>query len=353
MLRWITSCLVLVTLLVAAPAQAQTSLAAKSGRAWKHESSGLTIPAEADDFDRVRASDFSDSESNISFAYENAQAAVTLFIFRAGNPDPAIWAERADVAIQLVAEKAYGTLDMAGRRWSRFTPWPNSPDSGITVVYPVSGKQAIATGVLVARHGDWVIKVRMTSDRLDAPAVEARLRSFLAALGFKAPELAVSPAYQIGPCKDALSRKSAKLAEPDEGGSFIGSAVINSIAPDVAADKAKKDGALPAPTYCKDATSSSGYSVLRPDGANNAYIIALGDAGNVLVVGPDLSGLGAKKPQQQYSVTGITSDRVFGFVPYQSLPPPAQAVDMVSKGGKVIFTRSRLPGHDKEVQIVM
>lgn len=348
MAKWAAILLIAATALPVCPAMAATALPVQKGEAWVHAGSNLTFPANADGFARDRASDLGSSQSELSFAYYDAKSetSVTLYIFRAGIPDVSIWADRAEAAIVATAPHAYGNLDMAGRKWTRFSPWPNSTDAGLRITYGVSGMRAKATGLTMIQHGDWLIKVRMTSGKLNAAQLDARLMSFLAALAFPAPKNGGTAVYAMKPCADALPDKNAEMIVNGPGGSAMAGALTNSLLPP-GSGKPENPG-----IYCRDQSSQRNWGVYRPNGAKNSYVLALGDGGNTMLIGPD-AGMKVTDPKASgFSVTLITTDRIVGFPSYDALPPPSQVIEGLNTA-RPTYMRSRLPGQENKVQIVM
>ncbi|MEQ1497055.1 MAG: hypothetical protein ABL914_00205 [Novosphingobium sp.] len=329
------------------------SLGTQSGKPFLHASSGLAIPDNVDGFERGRASDYGTSQSDVSFMFhdDSTKSTSTVYIYRAGIPNVSIWTERADAAIHLSAAEHYGTLDEAGRQWARFSPWSNSPDSALRIVYPVSGKTTSATGLIIAQHGAWLIKIRITSSVLTAAQLDKRLGSFFAELNLPAPKDASALAYAIQACADALPGKKAKLVQSGNGDEIMAGALANSIVLEVADTQPTSTGARPV-IYCRDAASQAAYSVFRSGGSREAYLIAAGDGGATLMIGPDAGARMLNPKSGAYSVTLLTTDRQFGFVPYQSMPAPRQTMDELGSA-RPTYIRSRIPGQQKEIQIVM
>ncbi|MBN8501863.1 MAG: hypothetical protein J0M19_11995 [Sphingomonadales bacterium] len=332
----------MAALLPLAPAAAQTTLTLPAG-AWKHDPSGFTIPANVGSFVRFRGTDYGSSLSDVSVSFgdEATGTVATFYVFRAGLPDVSIATERADSAIVTNAPQTYGTLDTAGRRWDRLSLWPNSQNGALRIIYPVSGKEIKSTGLLVARHGDWLIKVRMSSRQLDAAGLEAAMSRFIQGLGLPTPKTGSAAAYAIAPCADALPATEAQLVSADDSQKVLTSALIGSSA--LTAAKAKGSSPEKSPVYCRDSSSQSGYSVYRAGGSRSSYVLAAGDGGVAFTVAPDPAGQVNKANAGQYSVVLMTSDRVIGMTPYVGMPTPAQTIGSLQKS-KPIFIQSRVPG---------
>lgn len=338
-------------LLLQSPALAATPIDVPEGKGWTHSGTGFTIPVAIDGFTRSAVTDFGTTQSDVSAQYgeQSSGTFLTLYLFRAGAPDVSVWTDRAESSI-FQNSGYYGVIDEQGRLWSRLSPWPNAADSALRIVLPLSGRAAKATGLVVARHGDWLIKLRMTSTTMSAVQLEARLASVLAALKLPQSKKAALPAYAIQPCPDALPATEAKLLKTDDKAAIYNAALLNSTLPGAIVSKPVKGAAAP-PVYCRDRASQPNYGVYRPDGTRESYVIAAGDGGVSIMVGQDLAGALSKPPQVQFSATMLTNDRAIGLFPYQNLPSPKQVMDSLEKP-RPLYLRSRIPGREKEIQIL-
>lgn len=337
-------------LLLGTPLQAQTTMAMPEGKAWQHPGSSLKIPAQVGSFARTKGSDFGTTQSDVSFTYrdETSGTIATLYVFRAGLPDVSIWTERAENSIISVAPQSYGKIEKAGRRWSALSLWPNSPGGALRVIYPISGKDLKATGLLIARHGDWLIKLRISSFALDAAGLETAMTDFVTGLALPAPRIGGAPAYAVQPCADALPSAEARLVPAADNSVILASALLS-----IGQESGGKSGKRPEPAavYCRDAASTGNYGVYRPNGSQQSYVLAAGDGGVTFMIAPDPLFEGLKTNEDQHTLTLRTSDRVIGFTPYLGLPSPSQAYAAL-KQSKPTFIQSRLPGK-QEVQILV
>ncbi|MFM5949212.1 MAG: hypothetical protein ACKOPM_08275 [Novosphingobium sp.] len=346
--KLVSALISLAALSLPGAALALAPIAMQNGKAWVHKQTKLKIPATVDGFIRREGNDYGSSQSDVMFQFADpaSDTRVTLYLYRAGSANVPIWADRAENSIVINAG-SYGTLNTADRRFSYFSPWNNAPNSAVRIVFPLSGKGATATGLMLAQRGDWLIKIRMTSNRLDAAAVEARLASFFTGLGFKADKRGADPAYAVQPCADRLPDSDAKLVERSKEDGVLAGALMSSIVPLAANNKPER-----APTYCRDATSEELYSVYRPSGAKDRYVLAIGDGGVTIAVGRDTLGELVNQRETRFSPILSTADRAVGFAPYTALPSPRQIMRNLN-ALKPIWARSRLPGQEKNVQIFM
>lgn len=297
-------------LLLAMPAAAQQTIAAPAGQVWIHDSSGFGFASSADGLKRIEVKDFGKTQSDIAITYRDdaTGSIVTLYLFRAAVPDVSIWADRAEASILVNAPRYLGTLGQDKRKWSPLTLWPNARNAGITVVYPLEGKGMKATGLALVRHGPWLIKLRMSSSRLDSAQVEARMASFLRALALPAPADPQSPAYQIKPCTTALPTAKVTQFAYDK----VEEQVPGLLLPDGKPAPATKP-------YCREETGLGLSAVFRPGGSVSEYVMTLNDGGAAALVRPwPTTQPGRNKP----FVSGmlITNDRILGLNRFDATP---------------------------------
>lgn len=304
-------------LLLSWPALAQEKIDAPAGQAWIHEGSGFGFAPTADGLKRFEVKDFGKTQSDIAITYrEDATGTiVSLYLFRAAVPDVSIWADRAEASMLVNAPRYLGTLGQDRRKWSPLTLWPNARNAGTSVVYPLQGKGLTATGLAVARHGPWLIKLRMSSSRLDSAQIEARMASFLRALALPAPAGKQAPAYQIKPCATALSTAKVTQFAYDE---------VDEQAPGLLLP-----GGNPVPAskpYCREETGLGLTAVFRPGGSTSEYVMTLNDGGVAALVRPWPAAVaGRSKP----FVSGIliTNDRIIGLNRFDDTPGWKQLYD--------------------------
>lgn len=342
MTTWISAFISAVALVLSAPLLAQTVIAIDNAKPWSHGLSGLKIPTSVAGYTRLEVKDFGKSQSDVSVSFRNRESGtfVTLYAFRAGIPDVSIWADRAEGSIIIAAEQHYGTLDQAGRRWTRFSPWDNSKDAGLRLVYPLSGKRSTATGLLMVRHGEWLFKVRMTSSQLNADQLDTQLSAFFSGLAIRAPKTGGGAAYAVRPCKTQLSTAKVRQLKADASEIFLPT-IIDALDE----DSPSKRPAL----YCRQDGDNPSFAIYRPGESIETYVIAVGDGGMTVRVLPwPITTKGRERPF--VSVLLFTNDRIVGYPRFDATPGWEQAVDAVN-GSSPSFESGRTPETRKETQI--
>jgi hypothetical protein len=99
-------------------------------------------------------------------------------------------------------------------------------------------------------------------------------------------------------------------------------------------------------TWCRDGQHSGSFGVYRADGARDAYLIAIGDAGRAVRVGRSGGALVLSEINKDrsgpkaWSVSLIELGRTLTSADYNRLPPPAQAIAIAQNGRFVSSTPS-------------
>lgn len=317
-------------------AQAQEAELGRPASTWSHDRSGLTLPALLAGFTRADSKQFDKDGYNIGVTFrDNATGSwADLFIYRAAPASVAVWGDRA--AAGMFANPMLGDVDVNAVRIMRFTPPGGAGEkSGLRIVTPTKGDLA-SSGLALWLHDGWLVKLRMSSRTIDAAALEARMAEFISLVSLPAAARPAPPFAEIQDCAAPMKAgKKAKLVKLDMMGSLmIGTAL--GVAHDErlkAEDTARAAGTPEAP-WCRDAASQPQYGIYRREGAEDGYLIALGDTGTSLSVGSyDVGPL--MKPSKGFLVTqsdGVTEQV---YPPFDRLPTPEQALGLPGNVGPV------------------
>jgi len=175
---------------------------------WKHQWTPMRFPASLGDFKRDRIYQFQERESDISANYlDPAGNLLSLYIYRPGLAEPAIWHDRALVSL--------GANDVMF----------GSNESGALTVLTSKGAFR-STGVAIYSSGDWLIKVRLSSRGLDPEGLETLLREVLLALP-EMPDYSEQKAYLIEPCLDTVEYTAAERLKNEGAGTGSLATVLN------------------------------------------------------------------------------------------------------------------------------
>jgi hypothetical protein len=329
-MRRISTFLATALLLAAAPAAAQPQprvLEVPASAAWQHAATGVVLPATAAGLSRGGIVDRTAGEQDVSADYGGEEGlTTTVYLFQTPLSDAAIWTDRALAAILL--RPAFGLDPGAAPAAAPFRRPGAAAASGLRAAVPLNAPGFTSTAVALAPIGNWLVKVRMTSSRLDAAALDARLTAFIEALRWPAEAKPAPAAAAMVACPDGLTFKKAKTVRDD-----MADVLMNAITGSVEAQQVEEGKAKP-PVYCREPGPIGPYGVYRPDGSRGAYVVAIGDAGPVLRLAPALtlamfSGGSAGK---RVAMTLLERDTTTVLPSFNRLPSPEQAMAVAFSG---------------------
>ncbi len=318
-------------------AQSRAPVPVELEATWQHKHTSLSVPPEISGFKRTEIIDASENEYDVAIKFENPQTGsfATLYIYRTGVMSVPLWAERT--ANLILGNDRLGTVDMDNVIHRSFTPANGSGDnSGALVVAPLDGEGLTATALALFAHDDWLVKIRISSGTDDRDALAAKTEVFASMLSLGTSDTGYPPYVRIGDCDKPIAfGRKAKAIQPDMMGSIMLGTILS------ARDEAVEDKQPDFPTYCRDAWSTSNYSLYRANRDMTGYVVPLNDAGVALSVGR-ISANWLLKPARQYLVTisnGIIEETLPTFT---KLPAPEQAI-AASRNMAVIHSRDTRP----------
>jgi hypothetical protein len=308
----------LLLLVGAVPAAAQQSdagdLAVSPTEPWRHAPSGMILPPGEGGLTRARIRDAGGDGGDVNASYvDRGEGMIALvYIYRTMTPDVSIWFDRALAQIML-------TTDQAPPAISGFTRPGASAASGLRAALADNISGMRSTAIAVAPLGPWLVKVRMGSRTLEPAALAERLDSFVAALTWPAETGTARAAVPVEPCATPLRLRRARVVRAEMEDMLLDSAL---------ATVASEGDVGPPAVYCREPGATIERGVYRPDGATDAYLIALDDAGIALWVG-DASGLSAllgDGRRRRFSMTLLERHSSSTLPSFDRLPPPDQAL---------------------------
>jgi hypothetical protein len=269
---------------------------------------------------RTDVQDSGSAELDVMATYEDSARTVTtsVYLFRSQIRSTPLWFDRARTVIEHLGAFMIAPAEALPAR--AFALPGGLSESGLRVVYPVSGGRHIATGLAVAPLNDWTVKVRMTSSSLDAKALDQKMAAFIGNIKWPNNVGQAPAAAPLQPCPTPLTPKRAKLIKPDMEQVVLGSLFAMAAAIEPFAEPV---------TYCREQEQSVGYGVYRPAASQTSYLIALTDSGRAVSVGeaPNIM----KPKSTPYSVTLLDLGRSSVYPSFNRLPPPKQVMDMLPK----------------------
>lgn len=321
--RFVYPLLLLLWLPAAAAAQPQPprTLEIQATAAWGHAGTGMTLPPDIAGLTRGEIRDAGTEEMDVAASYVDAggTTTATVYIFRTGVPDVALWFDRALAAIYARPE-----FELSGGppHAHAFTRPGATVASGMQTAIAVQSSDIRSTALAVAPLGDWLVKVRMSTSGLDAAALDQHLTRFIEGMGWPAASSAERAAATIETCPEPLRLRQARVIRSDGADVLMDLLAVAA----TGADGGEEDD-TPPPVYCREPSSTVEYGVYRPDQSSQSYVIALGDAGIALSVGraslSELMGGG-----RRYSMMLLDRNSTSALPSFNRLPPPAQAISV-------------------------
>jgi hypothetical protein len=317
-----------VLALVAQPLAAQPArsrlLAVPATASWQHAETSMILPPTAAGLTRGEIRDNGEAEMDVTAGYADPASGITatISLYRTMTPQVALWFDRA-----LTRITPAGAPPPAVTGFAR--PGASTP-GGLRAAIDVAAPQPGGTALAVVPLGDWLLKIRLTAPGLDRAALDERLTRFIAALHWPAETSPARAAVPIEPCPSPLRFRTARLVRSDMAGALMDA---------LGGITLSEDEHRPPPVYCREPGATPAYGVYRPDGARNRYLLALGDAGIALSLGPalDLSALtDGGSAGERYSMTLLDRTGTAVLPSFNRLPPPEQALAVASVGGPAL-----------------
>ena len=335
--------LFLLLLAFAAPAWAQQdqprTLAVGPNQSWQHAATGMILPSRSAGLTRGEIRDSTAEELDVVADYENRDEAVwaTIYLYRTQVSDVPLWFDRALATIMSRSE--YGLATQAAPVPTAFARPGASIASGFRVALDVGRPEIGSTAVALAPLGDgFLLKIRLSSSRLDGAALDALMSRFIEGLRWPIATGAERAAVPIQPCPaPPLRFRQARIVRGDPANvlmDLLGGVVV-----------ARNEG--PPPVYCREPAGTADYGVYRPGGAADAYLVAVADAGIALSVGRAISieGLSVGGGGRRYSMMMLDRDSTSALPSFNRLPPPAQAMAVAfGDRGPTISVSTNDPG---------
>lgn len=296
----------------------------------------MILPSHSAGLARGEIRDNGEGEFDVIAQYggDADEAFATVYLFMAGTPDAAMWFDRALTAILLRPE--YGLDSAAAPVPVSFARPGAAAASGLRASVDLAAPQLRSTAVAVAPLGNFLVKIRMSSSRLDRATLDERLSRFIEGLRWPAETAHPARAAQpIAPCPEPLHLRNARLLRTDMSDSLMGAVVAS------AAGNATAANDRPLPVYCREPGATLGYGVYRPNASSDFYEIALNDAGISYSVSEamNLSALmGEGSRGRRYTLTLLSRNATGVVASFNRLPPPAQALSVAERGGPQIMT---------------
>ncbi|MEP1422124.1 MAG: hypothetical protein ABJK59_10180 [Erythrobacter sp.] len=319
-----------------ASASAQVPIEIEVGAPWTHPHSGITVPSELGGLRRGQATQFAEDFLNIGFSFPSPDgtAEISLYIYRHTNGAVPVWFRQAQTGIELRDIYAKPELTFGVEQYG----WPGAEEwQGLRAIYATPNSRQIAsTAVVLFSVDGWLVKMRVSSFNKGPEEMALMIDAAFAELTPPNARIAQSPAIAVEDCEEKLKFKKARDAKTDGASSILG-ALLGSIVPRGEQDESEEGEAAtpePASVWCRDGSLNPTQVAYRANGATDAYLLAIGDSGMGISVGPDAAGqiLQTERPDSKpnYSITLITDSRRVNYAPQDRLPSLRRVMEVLN-----------------------
>lgn len=320
-----------------AHAQQQTPIKLSAKASFKHRHSKLQMPPVLVGLQRTRMVENEGDQLDVAAEYATADQGevFTVYLYRQVAGDLAVWFDRAQWMIE--HRDVYGKPTVRAGNLAFAAPGQSNAGA-LAATYDLAQGPYRSTGIALVPLGEWLVKVRASSKTLTGAQLDARIKTALAELDWPKRMPPAPAAAAVLPCATPLSfagNARPATAEKSSGAALLmdalmGSAIMNGAA-------GKESASPPSARWCRDPAQVPMGAVYRDEQANG-YLIAVGDAGRAVRVGPSAGqqllaqtgGDAAAKPV--WTVALVLLPRTLTSSGFDRLPPPAQAMEVVASG---------------------
>jgi len=336
-------------MMVAAPVAAQqigTAVSAKPGKPYRFKHSGITAPAELDGMRRVDVRQLGENELDVFAVYEGGADMLTVYVYRTLTGNVPVWFDRARASVEQRREMFGNVAPVVP---TAFTPPGQSNASGLMAGWTLDKPPYRGTALAILPVGEWLVKIRYSSTKMDGAAVAARLPAVLGALGWPKAIPAASPAAPVADCATPLAFDGAAVPVTDP--KAIQSAALTGGLIAAAADGKGRPPATP-PVWCRDPAAAPVGAAYRRDAEPEGYLLALSDSGRGISVQPDVIarelGQAEGKTVRQWSVALYDPGSVATYAPMTGLASPATLIGILDRP---LLARTTTWGRKRDVTV--
>lgn len=357
--HWLKALLATLTAFTIActTAAAQQPLPLKAGKAWKHRHSGIAVPATLAGTTRGSGMAYAPDDLDVGISYTTGDAveSMTIYVFRNTNGAVPVWFAQAQWGIENRDKFGRPAIAVAAQA---FVPPGQSTASGLKAIYEPKGGAYRSTGVMMLPVGGWYVKLRASSQTRSPDELSQWMDAALAQIQWPRKIATAPGTAPVTDCPVPLAFPVAAKDAPKNGGADLMTGFLEMA---TAQSKAKAKptpetgAALATVLWCRDPAVGGNAAVYRQNADTENYLLATGDNGNGIWVGPDpgakLIAMTEKdKPvEPRYSITAVTAARNISFVAQDRLPSPQRVIEIVAANRRV--TTVPTWGNNKSISV--
>lgn len=343
----ITAIIGVLLLAFTTPLEAREVLNVPATARWKHAATGLILNPVLAGLNRTEIATTAPMELDVQAHYEISSGATfaTVYIFRPGAGDLAIWFDRANASLA------------ASDKWVIQSTLESGPAAlpvgeatgAFKAVYATGGGSIRSTAVMLVPMGEWIAKIRLSSQTEEADALSELMTAIARQITWPEATRLAAAAAPVQPCAKAIAfGKSARPVGADSNrrlGNALLDALMSSIEPDTDEPRPSQGH-----VWCRDSVVGAHAVYRQADGEDDSYMLALSDAGRAIVVRPALNLLDAGESRRtRFAVALHQLDRIFSYRNFDRMVPPQQALEIIEKERPVSSVSTT--GSDKTITL--
>lgn len=346
-----TACFIFAAFAMVPAVQAQERLELPEGEAWVHSHSGISVPPQLAGLDRSYATAFSRDELNTGLSFDGEGEFLSVYVYRRTNGGVPVWFEQARLG--LMSRDVYDGVRSVGTVYSFALPGREEATALKVVFASPEGADYKSTGLAMFALGEWYVKLRATSKKLDVDGLEAWMTQAVGELGLPQELDAGRRVRPVTECAKPLAFPKAAKDAPKDGAAALLGGIMGMIASEKRTEASSSATTVSSVDWCRDVSLGNNQAVYRPNASTERYLIALGDSGIGVGVGTDdaaelLSGPN-KNAKPRYTTTMYMDDKNVSFVAQDRLPSPKRVVELINGDRKTITVPTW--GEDQTVEV--
>jgi hypothetical protein len=337
-------------MMIAAPVAAQqvgAPVGAKAGKPYRFKHSGITAPAELDGMKRVDVRQLGDDELDVFAVYQDGPDAITVYVYRTLSGSVPVWFDRARASIEQRKEMFGNVTPVVA---TAFAPPGQSSASGLMAGWTLTKAPYRGTALAILPVGEWLVKVRYSSTKLDGATVAARIPAVLGALEWPKAIPAAPAAAPVTDCTTPLAF-AANAAPVTDANALQTAALTGGLVAAAEGEKRTSAAATPA-AWCRDPAPAQVGAAYRRDGATDGYLLAISDSGRGFAVEPDVIarevGESEGRKVAQWSIALYEPGSIAIYAPMTALPAPDTLIAALNRP---ILARTTTWGKKRNVTI--
>ena len=317
-----------IAMTISIGASAQKGLALAQDEAFVHPHSGIVVPHTLQGLERRSATAFAEDFLNLGLSFGGREEEISVYLYRNTNGAVPVWFSQAQWGIE--NRDIYKGMTVAVAPYA--FPLPGRAGAGLATIYEGDGGTYIrSTGLAMFGVGDWYVKMRSSSSVKSAEQLHVQMLAAIAQLTLPQELMGQDALTVVQDCTKQIKFRKAKDA-PKDGASALLGALLGQMVTTGKIESTSVAG-VEETTWCRDATLGSNQTAYRANASEERYLLALGDSGTGVSVGPgpSIDGSDLLGGDVRYTPVLHLEDRQVSFVAQNRLPSPARVRELLNK----------------------